>query len=207
MKFAIIGTDALKSLIAKVGKAGAALKLMIQNAAIQCIAQVVQHGNTGPARSLVDATPKHQRAALTAFFEKHAPLRYDSTLKHLVLVADSPLRKLEITEEWANALPSWESCSPAPEPKSIFDVEIEAEKFLNRLSRLAASPEVTLKDKGRLQALVDANARYTAHKILGDAAETAVVSKDKKPRKPRKPRTVVTVADPVVIQAPAVVNG
>lgn len=206
MKFAIVSAEALKQMIAKVGKAGAALKVLIQNAAVQCIVQVVQHGNTGPARALVEATPKHQRSALTAFFEKHSPMRYDSTLKHLVLVADSPLRKLEISEEWVAGLPSWESCSPAPEPRSIYDVEIEVEKFLNRMAKLAASPEITVKEKPLLQALIETNRRYQSEKYakkhLGEAATKPVLSPDKKPRKPRTVKT----ADPVVIAQPIAVN-
>lgn len=173
--------DSITKQIASIGRAGVRLIAAIQIAAVQVIAHAVKHGDISLANGLVDATPKHQRASLVAFLEAFGPFAYLKADKKLAFYAkNSKLSEAKIaqggdlTQDYVDALPRWESMVKPPEPRSQYDVQEEADRFITRMRKLAADSTLTLKHKDLLNDLTAAYNKYVARQALGEAADTAV---------------------------------
>lgn len=137
---ALMAMDGLSKLIGRIGKASATLTNQIQLAAVQCVGYSVRDRNATPAMQLFDAlTPGHRRDALVAYFELFGNLTWSKGEKRVIFVdMDKAFgRKLEWTEDYAAkvAESSWIKAKAEPQPKSVFDVDEEASKFLERILR------------------------------------------------------------------------
>lgn len=169
--------DSITRSIAAIGRAGVRLIAAIQVAAVQVIAHCLKHGDTSLANALLDATPKHQRASLVAFLEAFGPFAYSKVDKRLNHYKDNAACKdfigKDITQEYADKLPRWESMVKPAEPKSCYDVQDEADRFITRMRKLAAVSTNDVKHKALLDDLTAAYNKYVARLALGDAADNA----------------------------------
>lgn len=183
--FKLDSKDSITKAIASIGRAGVRLIAAIQTAAVQVIGHAVQHGDVTLANALLDATPKHQRAALVAFLEMYGPFAYMKQDKNLAfyrenvkLTAGTTAGKLgdgsiSITQEYVDALPRWESLVKPAEPRSVYDVQEEADRFITRMRKLASVSTNSMKHRKLLDDLTAAYNKYVAAQALGDAAENA----------------------------------
>jgi hypothetical protein len=175
--FVMQAPESIKKQIATIGRTGVRLILAIQSAAIQCIAHTVKHGDITLANQLIAATPKHQRASLIAFFEVYGPFAYMKADKQLAYFKGNKALKdvmgKDLSEEYVDALPKWDSMVKPPEPKSVYDVQEECDKFLTRIRKLAADSTLEVRNKTLLNEMLATYNKFVAKQALGDAAENA----------------------------------
>jgi hypothetical protein len=155
--------------ISTIARNGVKLSQLIQLACIQVIGHVFAHGDTSLANKLVEAVGSHNRAAVAAFLEKHGPLAWSKTEKRFL-----HFKRKDVTfdQTYIDNLPHWENAKRPAEIRSMYDVDVEAEKFLNRMAKLAASDTVTLKEKPLLEALIDCRNTYISKKYLAKGSNT-----------------------------------
>jgi hypothetical protein len=167
--FKLETADSIKKQIVGIGRAGVRLVAAIQVAAVQVIGHAVKHGDITLAQSLCENVPKHHKAVLVAFLEKFGPFKFDADKKALVFYRDNSELKLasinvpggELTQEYVDKLPKWESAKKPQEVKSMYDVEAEASRFLERM-RKQTSSGVEVKHRKLLDVLMVAYNRYVA---------------------------------------------
>lgn len=156
--------------IGVIARNGVKLSHLIQLACIQVIGHAYAHGDVTLATKLVEAVGAHSRAAVAAFLEAHGPLAWSRQEKRFL---HFKRKGITFDQAYIDALPNWESAKRPPEVKSIYDMDVEAEKFLSRMAKLAASDSVTIKDKPLLDVLLDARNQYIAKKYLSKGSNTA----------------------------------
>lgn len=173
--------DAVTKQIASIGRAGARLIAAIQTAAVQVIGHAVKFGDVSLANALIDSTPKHQRASLIAFLEAFGPFAYRKADKDVAFYDKNKTLKEakiargeDLTQEYVDKLPRWESMVKPQEPRSVYDVSVEADRFLTRMRKLSQDAQMTVKHKQLLDDLTAAYNKYSARLVLGEAADTAV---------------------------------
>ena len=171
-KFVQLNAEAITKQIAAIGRATVKLSGMIQAACIQVIGHAFTHGDVTVGTRLVEAVGSHDRAAVAAFLEKYGPFAWSKQDKRFL---HFPRKDVVFDEEYIASLPMWESAKRPPEIKSVYDMDAESSKFLDRMSRLAKDPNITLKDKELLSVLVEARNKFVARKYLGEAADTPVL--------------------------------
>lgn len=168
---ALLTGDALSKLIGRIGRASANLTKMIQEAAVQCIAQSIIHRNATPAAQLFDAVGSSaRRDALVQYFEMFGNLTWSKGEKKVIFVDMEKIpngRKLAWTDEYAEKVAEtlWFKVKAETQPKSIFDVEEEAQKFLERLSK-AKGRGAELKNAGLLDRLLDTYRQFVGEQYL-----------------------------------------
>lgn len=156
----------LSKLIGRIGKASATLSNQIQAAAAQCIGYSVRDRNATPAMQLFDAlSAGHRRDALVAHFEKFGNLTWSKAEKRVIFIDMEKAfgRKLEWTEEYAKQVQeaSWLKAKAEPQPKSVFDVDEETAKFLERAVR-AKGKVKDFKGAPLLERLMETYHKYVA---------------------------------------------
>lgn len=169
--FKLESKESIAKQIGSVGRAGMRLIAAIQTVATQVIAHAVKHGDITLANSLLDATSKHQRATLVAFLETYGPFQYvksDKAFKHHKHGASAPHMGGDLPQEYVDALPKWDSMVKAPEPKSVFDVSEECDKFITRMRKVAADADNTVKNQQLLEQLMATYNRYQAAQYLDE---------------------------------------
>lgn len=179
--FKLENADSIKKQIAGIGRAGVRLIAAIQVAGVQVIAHAVKHGDITLAQSLSDSVPKHHKASLVAFLEAYGPFKFNRESKKLEFYRDNrnlkdaniKVPEGDLSAEYVEALPKWESMVKPSEPRSMYDMEQEASKFLERMRKLGASGGVELRNKQLLTELLATYNRFVAKQALGDAAENA----------------------------------
>lgn len=138
---ALMQADSLSKLIGQIGRASAKLVEQIQTAAVQCVAQSIVHRNATPAMQLFDAMGSgSRRDALVAYLELWGNLMWAKSEKKITFCDRERVpggSKLEWTPEYSAKVADamWLKAKAEPTPKSIFDVDEEAGKFLERLTR------------------------------------------------------------------------
>lgn len=160
----------LSKLIGQIGRASAKLMVQIQIAAVQCVAQSIVHRNATPAMQLFEVIAGTRRDALVAYFEKFGNLTWSKAEKKVIFCDMEKIpngRKLEWTAEYAEtvAATSWLSTKKEAEPRSIFDVSEEAEKFLERLTK-AKRKGVEIKNDALLERLYATYQQYVGEQYL-----------------------------------------
>lgn len=173
----LMKADALSKLIGQIGRASAKLVDQIQTAAIQCIAQSIVHRNATPAMQLFDAVGSGaRRDALVKYFEMFGNLTWSKAEKKVIFVDMEKIpggRKLEWTDEYAQKVAAvvWLKAKAEPQPKSIFDVDEETSKFLERLTR-AKGRGAELKNAALLERLMATYHAYVAEQYTGTTIPT-----------------------------------
>lgn len=169
--------EVLKASIANIGRTGARLIRAIQSTGVQVIAHACKHGDVSLANALLDATPKHQRASLVAFLEVYGPFAYLKADKQLAYFKGNAHCKAfiggDVTQEYVDKLPHWDSMVKPAEPKSVYDALEEVDKLCTRLRKLAVDGKSTVKNPELLDEVVATYNRFVAKQALGDAAENA----------------------------------
>lgn len=173
-KFAQQTADQIAKLVTTIGKNSLKLSQLIQLACIQVIGHAFKSGDVTLGTKLVEAVGAHHRAAVTAFLEKYGPFAWSKDGKKFL-----HFKRKDVTfnEDYVESLPSWETAKKPAEIKSIYDMDVEAEKFLNRMAKLAADPNVTIKERQLLDTLIGVRNKYIADKYL--AKTEGYVSEDK----------------------------
>jgi hypothetical protein len=167
--FKLETAESIKKQIAGIGRAGVRLIAAIQVSAVQVIAHAVAHGDITLAQSLVESVPKHHKATLVAFLENFGPFKWDKDSKKLTFYRGNEQLKAAcikvpegvLTQEYVDALPRWEGQIKASEPKSVYDVQEEAGKFIDRMRKLATKG-TDVRNKELLQQLQAVYNRYVA---------------------------------------------
>lgn len=177
---ALMQATELSKLIGQIGRASAKLTEMVQVAAVQCIAQSIIHRNATPAMQLFDAVGTHaRRDALVAYFQMHGNLTWSKGEKKVIFCDMEKIpngRKLEWTEEYAEQVAdmSWFKAAPEREPKSVFDVDEEASKFLERILK-AKKRGAEIKNDGLLERLTQAYNKWVGEQYV---AQTTLLPTD-----------------------------
>jgi hypothetical protein len=172
--FKLDSKDSITKSIASIGRAGVRLIAAIQVAAVQVIAHATKHGDVSLANALIDATPKHQRASLVAFLETYGPFAYMKVDKKLAFFKNAKVEQgKDLTQEYVDSLPRWETMVKPPEPKSVYNAGEEFDRLITRMRKLASTTGVEVKDKALIDEMAAAYNRYQAKLVLGDAADNA----------------------------------
>lgn len=181
----------LHTLIGNIGRQRVEFDIAVQQAACEVIGQSIVHRNITPAQQLLDAIGAHLKPVIVAHFEKHGNIVWSKGEKklkfHENLMYGAPL---EWTEEYKalvlNAL--WLKAKKEVEPRSMFDVAEEADKFLERMVK-ANKRGAALKNPELLKRLTDTYNRYQAETYLAgttalptaqDVQDTAATGTDGK---------------------------
>lgn len=164
--FKLSSKDSIIKQIASIGKAGVRLIAAIQVAATQVVAHTLKHGDITVANQLLDAVPKHLRASLVAFLEAYGPYAYMKADKQFAYFKANKACKdfigKDITQEYVDALPRWESMVKPAEPRSVYDVSEEFDRLITRLRKTAAVSTNTMKHKPLLDKMTAAYNQYVA---------------------------------------------
>jgi hypothetical protein len=169
---ALVASDVLAKMIGAVGKASTKLTQQIQDAAVQCVAQSIVHRNATPAAQLFEAlSGSHRRDALVAYFEQFGNLTWSKAEKRVIFVDMEKLSNGKVKLEWtpeysakvAEAL--WFKAKPEVEPKSVLDIDEEASKFLERMTKQAKKVG-EVKGSGLLTVLTQAYQKWVGEEYL-----------------------------------------
>jgi hypothetical protein len=137
----IMEVSKLAKLIGVIGRQKVRTDAMIQTAAVQCIAQSVEHRNSTPAAQLFDVLGKSSRRdSLVAYFERFGNLMWSKVDSKVTFcdVSKLPSRTLLAwTDEYAKSVEAvlWFNAKPEPKIKSTFDVEDAVEKLIGTIER------------------------------------------------------------------------
>jgi len=175
---ALMAMSDLSKLIGRIGKASATLTNQIQLAAVQCIGYSIRDRNATPAMQLFDAVGTTQRRdALVRYFEMFGNLGWSKAEKRVIFIDVAEVTKgqtvLEWTEEYAAKVAQvmWHKTKAEPEPKSVFDIDEETAKFIERFTR-AKKRGAELKNGGLLERLMATYHAYVAEQYRGTAIPT-----------------------------------
>lgn len=160
----------LGQLILGIAKQRVAFDVEVQQAAYQCIGQSIVHRNSTPAADLYEAVGPHLKAVVLAYFERFGNLCWSKTEKKVIffdVAKRTDLPALEWTETYAAKVAEfiWTKAKKEPTPVSIYDVQEECDKFLERLMK-AVKKGAELKHKALLERLSETFNRYTAETFL-----------------------------------------
>lgn len=175
MQAKLMEMAALSTLIGNIGRQRVAFDTAVQEAAVEVIGQSIVHRNVTPANQLLDVIGAHLKPALVAHLEKFGNMAWSKADKKIVFFDVEKITgdKLDWNDEYrtkvAEAL--WFKTKKEAEPKSVYDVAEEAEKFLERLAK-AGKKGVELKHKGLYERLLATYNRYQAETYL--ASTTAL---------------------------------
>lgn len=196
MKFKLIKTAQFNALCAEIGKATGTLRAQVQTAAVVAVGYSMMHRDTGAANRLIDSIAHHKtirRDSLIAFLEKFGALRWDNASKTLAFrertdeaVFDDEYVALMSENQWTEA-------KKEPEPKSMYDIEDAAAKFIKTMHKYADDSAIKVRNRGLLTVLERAYHKYVADQA--DEQFETVVEK-------RKPDVVEpTIPVPTLIVA------
>ena len=162
LQFKLLDDKQLATAINSVKTSGARFDALVQSAAANCIAQSVLHNNATPANDLFHAMPKgSRRDSLAAYFEKFGNLGYLKADKKIVYY-NAKLEKADWTPAYSlevMAFP-WTSGTKAADPKSTWDIEEEAQKFIDRMVKIAANSVNTVAHRDLIADLKNAYTSY-----------------------------------------------
>ena len=143
----IIEAKQYKELLANIGRTRASFNVQVQEAVTAAIGYSVRDRNITPAKDLLDVIGSHLKAVIVAHLEKLGNMKWDKSKKALVF-HENILASKGWTTEYANyvAAQVWEKAKKEAEPKSMYDVSEELEKFIDRMTK-AAQKGVQLKNR------------------------------------------------------------
>lgn len=160
-KILIVEAAELDKMIVGVKTSGVRFDALVQRAAVQCVAQSILHGNTTPANALYEALPKgSRRDSLVAWFEKYGNFAWMKGERKLAYFKAKSAA--DWTDEYAAevAASMWTTGTKPAEPKSVYDMEEEVSKFLDRMGKLAGDSTKNVKHKDLLDSLKKVYAAY-----------------------------------------------
>lgn len=190
MQMKLMEMAALGQLIKGIGQQRVTFDGAVQNAAVQCVGQSIAHRNVSPANDLLEAVGSHLKPVVVAFFERFGNIAWSKGEKklkfHEVKVYQGhdgarcfPVGSLlEWTEDYAAMTTAfvWTKAKKEAEPVSLYDVQEECDKFLERMFK-AAKKGKTLKHKDLLTRLSDTFNRYSAETYIASVT-TAPTEED-----------------------------
>lgn len=180
MKFKLMNGKQFTALCAELGEAVTSLRGKVQVAAVTAVGYSIVHGDVGAANRLIDAVGSAKtirRDSLVAFLEKFGALAWSKGEKKFLYFRREDV---EFDDDYVALMEAnpWFGVVKEPEIASTLEVDVEVDKFLKRLRKLASEPKVDVKDRQLIAAIEEAQARYNARKYLGDAAVNAVLTPD-----------------------------
>ena len=176
MQAKLMEMAALATLIGSIGRQRVAFDVAVQEALVEVIGQSIVHRNITPAAQLLDVIGAHLKPVVVAHMETYGNIvwaKQEKKLKfHENLMYGAPLAWTEEYREKLIATP-WVKAKKETEPKSVYDVAEETDKFLERLLKVGKKG-TELKNKGLLERLVETYNRFQAETFLArTAAPTA----------------------------------
>jgi hypothetical protein len=166
-QFVALEMTELSKLIGRIGKQKVALDNAVQHAAVQCIFQSIQFRNATPAMSLFENLgTSSRRDALVSYFEQYGNLAWSKSDKKLMFFDAAKVidgkKALKWTDDYAEEVAGviWYTTKKEPTPKSVYDMEEEFSKVLDRLTKVANKAGNEVKHKGLLDVLTTAYRRY-----------------------------------------------
>lgn len=162
--------------VGNIGKSSKELDNNIQSAAVAAVAfSVCKDRNATPAQQLLDVLNPHIKAAVVAFFEKFGNLAYSKETKGMTFFdvgAKTDKEPLAWTDKYAEEVMSfaWTTAKKAPEPKSVFDVQEELDKLIDRLNK-SAKKGATLQHADLLAAMTATFNKYVSEQFMANAVQ------------------------------------
>ena len=175
---ALMDKASIDKAIGKLGRTLVTVRKDIQALAITAIGYSLVHGDVTIGQRLLEAMTKSVRKdSLVAFFEAHGAFAWSKTEKKLV---HFKRKGVAFDADYVAMLEGqmWDEAKREPEVVSVYVVHAEFDKFLNRLGKLAKDPSLTLRNKELFEQLEQFSAKYHARKVLGEAADKAVMADD-----------------------------
>lgn len=165
MQAKLMAMTVLSQLIGSIGTQRVAFDTAVQSALVECVGHSVAHSNITPAMQMLDACGAHLKPAVVAYLEMFGNMKWDKAQKKLVF--QRFLEPSGWTDEFRAKCEAfvWVKAKKEAEPKSIYDVAEETDKFLDRLLK-AGKKGAELKHKPLLDRLVDTMNRYNAETYL-----------------------------------------
>lgn len=157
------------ALLGSIGRTRAKFNTMVQEACYTAIGYSVRDRNITPAKDLLDVIGSHLKHVVVAHLEKHGNIKFDKGAKGLVFHEN-----INAKEGWTEgysayvAAQVWEKAKPEPTVKSMYDVEEELGKFLERMTN-AAKKGVQLKNRDLLDSVTQAYNRHVTASFLATA--------------------------------------
>lgn len=152
----------IKKMIGTIGKGAAKLAAQVQLCAIECLIHAVNHGDITLAQHLIEALGKGGRkATLFAWFELYGPFVVS---QGKLTYRKEPLEALKnegdaaIRARLKDVL--WTEAKAEAKAVSVVDVNVEFDKFMKRIHKIATEGTIELKNKGMLEALESFSNHY-----------------------------------------------
>lgn len=162
--------------VGNIGRSSKELDGNIQLAAVAAVAfSVIKDRNATPAQQLLEVVNPHVKAAVVAFFEKFGNLAYSKETKSMVffdVAARTDKEPLAWTDAYADEVMAfaWTTAKKAPEPKSVFDVQEEIDKLIDRLNK-AAKKGATLQHAELLARMTATYNKYIGEQFIANAVQ------------------------------------
>lgn len=120
---------------------------LVQEIALQCIAQSIVHRNITPGRDLLDALGKGSRKdALVKYLELFGNFSWDRKENNLVF-HDAGLKPANLDEQMDKAAKmSWYEAKKEPKIVSVYDAETIISKALDMVKKKLKDADVTVKN-------------------------------------------------------------
>ena len=162
--------------VGNIGRTSKELDGNIQLAAVAAVAfSVCKDRNATPAQQLLEVVNPHVKAAVVAFFEKFGNLAYSKETKSMMFFdvgAKTDKEPLAWTDAYADEVMAfaWTTAKKAPEPKSVFDVQEEVDKLIDRLNK-AAKKGATLQHAELLGRMTAVYNTYIGEQFMSKAVQ------------------------------------
>jgi hypothetical protein len=165
--------EVLKDLVA-VAKAAGSYSKAVQNAAVQCIAHAIKHGDVTLATKMLPYVRKHDKHILVAFFEMNGPFSYQK--------ADDTFLK---NRNWTGVFkgedtPHWENAKKVTPPKSIFDVREALDRFIKTATAQANKAQKTM-NRELIERVEDLLLEHAIEQYQERKAQADAMAEDKTP--------------------------
>lgn len=170
MNFTLLAAAAVTELVNAVARMGAEYAQSVQDAAVQCIAHAVEHGNVTLATQLVASVRPHHAACLVTFFEENGPFKYQKQAK-----------AFEKNKFWTGKFDPtkigfWEKATAPAKVISVYDVDEAFDAFL-KVAHKKMEKAGSVKNRDLLERLESAQALFNAQIAASQAK--AIIAKAK----------------------------
>lgn len=172
-KFVTMKSDALSKLIGAIGKRKVALDKAVQDAAVQCVAQSIEHRNATPGMQLFDALgTSSRRDALVSYLEAFGNFAWNKVEKKLAFADNA--RELSDEHMEKATVTLWFTMKKEPVIVSTFDADEAFDKLIDRVRKMSKRG-VTIINGEVLAVMEKAYAQFKAAQLQ---AETTPELKD-----------------------------
>ena len=178
----LMSVEAITKAIAGITKSAAKVRTDIQTIAVQAVAHSIVHKNTDIATALFNGvTDTVRRDALSRYLEVYGCLAWMKDEKRFAYFAATTkdnvtgeIKPLEWTPEYAMKVSNtlWTTAKKEPTIKSVYDVEEEFRKFVDRITKVSKVAGTQVKHEDLLNKLNTVFVQYvSAEAVKNSKAE------------------------------------